>query len=802
MQNEHDGRRDATPFRMTRRGALLGGASSVLLVACASGAGRDAPIRIRAVGLSGPIEIADDRWGIPHVTAATVPDAFLGHGYVCARDRLWQMDFDRRRALGRLSAVFGKPFLPSDTANRLFLFQGDAAAELARYPTVVQDSARGFVAGINAYLAECVRDPSLLPPEFPIFDYTPEPWDVLDLIRIRAEPVGNTAAEVRRAQLAARGALDLDHLMVKLQPDWQLVVPAGLDVHAVSERDLGWLGVLQAELPLGPGLPATLHQDPAGRRANEGSNAWVIAPKLTETGRPILANDPHLSIGTPGPRYIAHLTAPGLNVIGAGLPGMIGIMQGHNEHIAWGRTNFHIDQEDLFILRTDPDNPDRYAHGGDWRVLERKTEVIAVRGGEPEIVTLCYSIAGPVLSEDHARHRAVAVSATWLQPGVNGSLANIGINMARDWHSFREALRVHSSPTNFVYADVAGHIGWQAAGRVPIRPKHDGLLPAPGDGSYDWLGLQTLEDLPASLDPPEGWFATSNQMNLPADYPYASRKVSFEWSEPFRYRRVADVLREPGRKSIAGSVQLQHDTLSGLALRTVKLLPDIATHPSLQPAIRLLKGWNGDVTADSAAASLYEVWWSELTQNFHELVVPDQCRDLIGPISPSVQISMLEAPSGSLGSARTQLLTSTLRTALDWMQKNCGADMTRWRWGDLHRVALRHPLSGNADVARTFPVIDGGRSGGDPYTVMARWLKPGHAPGYDFSVRGGASYAMVLDVGAWDNSRMLYLPGQSGDPRSVHYRDFYQSWIEGEARPLFFSRALIEPQIVRRTVLF
>ena len=420
--------REAGALRMTRRGLLLGGVAASVVQAYAperanaAMASAGAAIRVRVAGVRAPVEIADDRWGIPHVTARSVPDAFFGHGYVCARDRLWQMDFDRRRGLGRLASVFGAPFVPSDTANRLFLFQGDAAAELAHYAPVVRESAQAYVAGVNAFIAETLLDPSLLSPEFAIFDYRPERWDVLDLIRMRAEAVGNTAAEVRRAQLAAHGALDLDQLMVTLQPAWTLKVPEGLDVHAVSERDLGWFAVLQAELPFGPGKPATLHQDPAGRRANEGSNAWVLAPRLSETGRPILANDPHLSIGTPGPRYIAHLTAPGLDAIGGGLPGMIGIMQGHNAHIAWGRTNFHIDQEDLFVLRTDPNDANQYWHNGAWRRFESRRETITVRNEPDRSVTLRFASAGPVASEDPARHRAVAVAATWLQPGVNGNL--------------------------------------------------------------------------------------------------------------------------------------------------------------------------------------------------------------------------------------------------------------------------------------------------------------------------------------------------------------------------------------------
>ncbi|MFT8473130.1 penicillin acylase family protein [Acetobacter persici] len=802
---------------LSRRRVLLGGVAAGLagFVAPSALARKGGNSRImEGEGLEAPVEVLEDQWGVPHVRAASVPDAFFANGYLVARDRLWQLDFEYRRALGRLAEVFGPDFVPSDTASRLFLFRGDAQAEFAALPPTVQASARAYVAGINAYLTYLKKNEEQYPEEFRIFSYTPLVWDVLDLVRMRAEATGNTQAEVRRARLAAQDALAYDALIMPLRPAHTLTVPDGLDVQVVTEQDLGLFGVLQDGPPL-----SGLHIPPSRtegdhRRANEGSNAWVIAPTRTATGRPVLANDPHLSFGSPGPRHVIHLTAPGLDVIGGGAPGMPGVMQGHNAHFAFGRTNFHIDQEDLFILRTHPDHPDRYFHNGRWVEMETEETTIAVRGGPAQRVRLRYAAQGPVVSADGVRNRAVAVSATWLYPGANGMLANIGINLASDWPSFRKALKLHTSPTNFTYADTYGNIGWQAAGGLPERRNgYDGLLPAPGDGRYDWKGLQPLDALPNSFNPACGWFGTSNELNLPADYPYAERCVSYEWKDPYRYQRVAEVLQASPRATLAQSVALQHDTLSHLALSVVQFLPDVPAH--LASEATLLRRWDGHVEAASAGAALYEVWWTRLNALFYQALVPAHLRSLLPqPLNASVLLALLQAPDERLGTApeaqRNTLLVTAFQQAVDELRDRLGPVAAAWQWGRLHTVQLRHPLHSVKAVAEAFLPIGGedARSGGDAYTVMARWynlnlshraLEQGRNP---YAVTGGASYLMVCDVGAWDHSLFLNFPGQSALPGSGHYEDALRVWLKGEMQPLLFSEPAVQAGARYRSTLY
>ncbi|QOF94913.1 penicillin acylase family protein [Novacetimonas hansenii] len=789
----------------SRRQILLGGAAAGFATfSPMARAARQRMVVAALDGLSAPVEVLEDHWGVPHVRAGSIPDAFFANGFLVARDRLWELDFGHRQALGQLAEVFGPDFVDTDTANRLFLFRGDAATELARFSPQVQDCARAYVAGINARLAQVRANPDLLPPEFTIFGYMPMSWDVLDLIRIRAEVTGNTRAEIRRARLAARGGLSYDALCTPLEPAHEPRVPGGLDVHAVSQGDLGLFDVLQASPPLGRVRDAG---DTEHRRTNSGSNAWVIAPSRTATQRPILANDPHLSFGVPGPRYVIHLSAPGLDVIGGGTAGMPGVMQGHNAQIAFGRTNFHIDQEDLFILRTHPAHPDRYFHDGAWKQMETVPTHIAVRGEAGRDVVLRYAAQGPVVSADPARRRATAVSATWLYPGANGLLVNIGLNLAHDWDSFREALRVHTSPTNFTYADTAGNIGWQAAGGLPSRVDgHDGLLPVPGDGHYDWKGLQPLEMLPSTFNPASGWFATSNEMNLPPGYPAQERRVSFEWRDRFRHDRVAHVLEETPRATIADCAALQHDTFSRLALDMVGLLG--AVPPDLMDVAALLRGWDGHVHADSAAAALYEVWWTRLERTLHTLLIPARLHDLLpGPINATVQKTLLHAPDARFGTnpaqTRDDMLVTALRGAKSELRDRLGPVMAAWRWGALHTITLDHALAHVPAIAARFPQLGGARTGtgGDPYTVMARWYNPlsnGHDP---YVATGGASYLMVCDVGEWDHSVFLNFPGQSGDPRSAHYADFMPDWLRGRMQPLPFSAHRVRAAAVGRTIL-
>jgi penicillin amidase len=777
---------------LNRRSFLLGSAATV-----AGGAASCLPAELPsvsriaaggAVGLSAPLEIVDDRYGVPHIRARTIPDAFFGQGYVVARDRLFQIDFSYRREMGRMAEAFGPDFAGHDARARLLHFRGNLDAELAAVPANILACARAYVAGINARIDEVLAEPALLPLEYGILRVRPLKWDLRDLVRSRGSGIGGSVEdEVRRAQLAALGLLELDQVMAPLRPAWDLKVPEGLDPKAVSDADLGVLAL--------GGMPLELlaPRDPIARRearANAGSNAWTIAPSRTATGRPILANDPHLGIGGFGPRHVAHLSAPGLDVIGAGAPGLPGIMQGHTDRFAFGRTNFHIDQEDLFILELHPADPERYRHAGGWRRFEKVDVSIPVKGAAPTVATLRYAVQGPVISHDPAKRRATALGAVELQPGASGAFAMIAINLARDWAGLqRDAFRFHPSPTNFHYADVNGNHGWQVIGFMPVRRRGEGLMPVPGDGRYDWTGLRNFRALPSEYNPAKGWFASANQNNLPPGWP-RDRIPAFSFRAPYRYDRIVDVLSAQTRHSLADSVALQHDTLSTPARQLIAMLPQRGS-PGAVPAISMLRGWNARLEANSAPAALFQMVWRELGARMLAVLVPESARALVTDISPSVLLDLLARPDVRLGPdpvrARDALFDAALAAAWSRAQQLLGPDPSTWRWGSLNQVRIAHPLSRIPAIAAAFPVIEGEGSGGDAYTVIAR----GPRNDRSWNVSGGASYLQVIDVGAWDNSLMLNLPGQSNDPRSRHYRDQYRPWARGEMLPMLFSRSAV-----------
>ena len=777
--------------------ALVAMPGSLIAKPAVKGATRTA----RLSGAHAPIEVIEDELGVPHVRAASLHDAFFGQGYLVARDRLFQIDMEHRRDMGRMAEAFGPRFVAADKAARLFLYRGDIDAELAALPPGVLECAQGYVAGVNARIAELAADPVGLPLEYGILGISPLRWDIADLVRNRGISMGDADDEVRRAQLQARGLIDADQLMSPLRPAWSFTVPEGLDVAAVTEADLGILDPANRPMDFDPIQEAGF--DTEQRRSDRfalGSNAWTIASSRSATGRPILANDPHLGIGRASPRHMCHLSAPGLDVIGAGAPGLPGIMQGHTDRFAFGRTNFHIDQTDLFILRTKEGDPGRYWHKGTWKAFESFEDEIAVKGAPPERVTLRYAAGRPIVSQDAARDRAVAFATVSMLPGANQRFAIIAINLSKDWASLRQAFKLHVSPTNLHNADIDGNTGWQTIGFTPRRPKHDGLFPAPGDGDFDWAGILPVADMPHVYNPREGWFASANQMNIPAGYPYSERIISFSWSDPFRYNRIAEVLRAQPKHRIEDSIALQHDVQSLPARALLKLLP---ANPSVDaaPAAALLRRWDCGIEADSAAALLYEMVMPALSTGFYDQIMPATARDLIPSVNLSEMLRILASPDKRLGddpaAARDALVDGALAAGWKKAIELGGPDPARWKWGDLHRVTITHSLSSNPAIAAAFPKIDGGRSGGDGTTPMARGFNPKRG----FNVTHGASYLFVADVGVWDNSRFLLLPGQSADPRSPRYRDFYPYWLAGAMQPLWFSKAAVERHAASRLTL-
>ena len=763
-------------------------------------------------GLQAPAEILTDPWGIPHIYASSTHDAFWAQGFQAARDRLWQIDTWRRRGLGLLAQVWGAEYAEQDRAARLFLYRGDMHAEWLAYASDTKDIATAFTAGINAYVTLTREDPSRLPLEFRELGYEPAFWAPSDVARIRSHGLfHNVAHEVARALILRDFGSAAEELWRRREPGGELTVPDGLDLSVIPDdvlRDYA-LAVAPAQLR-GPaaaaagGGPAQAGGWPV--QAGDGSNNWALAPERTATGRALLANDPHRTVSLPSLRYIAHLSAPGFDVIGAGEPALPGLSVGHNGHVAFGFTVFVIDQEDLYVYRTRPGEPREYWYRDRWEPMTVVRESIPVRGAPAVPVDLCFTRHGPVIRSVQESDAAFAVRAAWLEPGMAPYLGSIETMRAPDVERFTAALNRWGAPgENLVYADEAGTIGWKAAGLTPVRPNWDGTLPVPGDGRYEWAGFYDMDALPAEVNPARGWIATANEMNLPPGFP-DDLVITRDWPSPFRSERIAEILGPATGSTVAGMVRLQADYVSLPARRMLSVLAGLSfADPAAARAAGLLAGWDGTLAADSAAAALFQVWYRRhLRPGLRRLalaqilppekvpaalaaVLPEE--DLTG--DPRIDLDLIENPGGRLGdnpaTVLARLFEASLAAAMADMTDLLGPAEQDWAWGRLHQARFAHPAGpAMSAAARQQAAVDPAPRGGSADTVGATTYLP------DFTQASGATFRLVVDVGGWDNSVVMNSPGQSGDPASPHYADLVAPWAADGAVPLLYSRDRIE----------
>ncbi|QTF08735.1 penicillin acylase family protein [Brenneria izadpanahii] len=769
-------------------------------------------------GLEAACELRIDRWGISHIRADNLQDLFFAQGVNAARDRLWQLDLWRKRGLGLLAADFGPGYLAQDHAARHFLFRGDMAAEWKSYADDAQAICTAFVAGINAWIALCQREPERLPPEFALFGTRPALWLPEDVVRIRTHALTrNGVSEILRANVLARSDAATDLLRSGITPPVEPQLADGLSSEDIPLEALKLFKLATAPVSFDDArLAAAPEQawawsevtdlgDIVRAGSEEGSNNWVVHGSRTDSGRPLLASDPHRAHAAPSLRYLVHLQAPGFNAIGAGEPSAPGISIGHNGQTAFGLTIFGADQEDVYVYQTRPEDADYYRYQDGWERIERRQERFEVKGHAPQTLPLSFTRHGPLLYEDPARRRAIALRSVWLSPGAAAYLGSLSAMRAASVDAFGATLAAWGTPSvNHVCADVAGNIGWFTAGFTPVRHNWHGLLPVPGDGCYEWDGYLPADRLPRSINPAAGFFATANEMNLPADYDATS--IGHEWAESSRATRIKQVLAGDAAHSIAAAQALQNDTFSLPAQRLCRLLAQIGRQQEMTPpnrlAAQLLAGWDHKLDAGSAAAALFEVWWMKHLRPalFARLAPNPQLRALLQPGDMDTLLQLIETPDARFGTdagqERDRLMLDSLTAAWDECRRRLGPDSGQWQWGRLHQALFEHAISRTrlgADRQWNVGPLPLGGSRSTPMLASYRIN--------DFRVTAGASVRLVMDVGDWDNSVCINTPGQSGDPRSPHYRDLADGWSHGEYVPLLYSEEKIAAHTLKRIVL-
>ncbi len=779
---------------------------------------------LRLQGVQQPVEIRRDDAGVPHIIAVTEADALFALGFAHAQDRLWQMDFNRRLAQGRLSELAGPAGLDIDRFLRTVGVMQIAQRAVDDMDAETRAQLKAYVAGVNAAMQSRTGP---LPPEF-ILTRTPAPapWTEQDSMAwgvMMALDLGQSwRDELARLLLAARlSKAEID----ELRPD-----PGGvpfLSVDYVEQyRLMGLFAPQSALLESATRLAALPSLGGLGLGSGVGSNNWVVAGSRTKSGQPLLANDPHLGLATPAVVYMASLQVKGeqgFRVFGATMAGLPYALFGRNAHVAWGFTNVEADAEDLYIERLKPDDATQYQTPDGWTAFTTREEVIRVKGADDVRFTVRTTRHGPVISDAlvQLRPAAAGAAATTAEKGARPQLAPQyvlalrmalaepgdttlrafrGLNRARSVADIEAALRDFKLiRQNVVFAEAArdgkpGHIGWIAAGRMPLRKMEStlrGQVPAPGwDAANDWSGFLSFEQLPRILDPGEGFIATANARVV--ERPYPLHIASSTFALPYRMNRIRELLAAEPRHDVASMQRIQLDQRDGGARALLPLLA--RTQPqstAAKIALARLQQWDGTMRVDAPEPLIYHAWQRELRRRIFE-------DDLGAPIAPRAE--MLAATIGVLDGRfkardwcddRTtqrqescdELLGESLETAVKELASSTGKDVLGLRWGEQHPAVLEHrPLSNVAAVRgwfeRRIPV------GGSTNTVNV--AAPGSKPNAPFAAEHGPVMRMVYDLGS-DGGSWTVSSAQNGSPLDDVDVDLAREWAQGHYRPIEYS---------------
>jgi penicillin amidase len=785
---------------------------------------------IEASGLEGRVEIVRDADGVPHIYAGTEHDLFFAQGYAHAQDRFWQMDFWRHIGAGRLSEMFGDGQVETDLFLRSLDFTGIAEQELAMMPPEHRAILEAYADGVNAYVAG--RSPSQISLEYAILPlqasgYEIEPWSPINTLtwgKVMSWDLSwNMLQEIDRATLT--GVLPEDRI-AQLYPDYPadhpVIVSSGPTAEAGSSRSNLPDGALTALASAGDRVRDAWSVT-GGGLGGIGSNNWVVGGSHTETGLPVLANDPHLAIQMPSIWYQNGLhcteTTAGCpyQLVGFSFPGTPGVVLGHNERIAWGVTNQSADTQDLFIEKLNPDDPAQYEFEGEWVDMETRAETIVVAGGEDIDYEVMVTRHGPVISDTYFEEPpfegssldlpadfAVALSWQTLQPSTLVE-AIVGINRATGYDDFRAALaKWDIAGQNMVYADVEGNIAYQATGELPIRASGDGAWPVPGwTGEHEWVGVVPFEEMPSMLNPPDDYISTANNPVVAADeLPFFSVDANYG----YRAARIDERLHEaPDSFSVATAQELQMDGADGGA---PNLMPHLLAIESGDEAVaamqEVMEPWSTGPGAfiagpDSAGCAAYQATWSHVLRLTFQDELPEDSWPDGGSRWFTVVAGLLESPDDpfwdDVGTEavedRDAILEQAMVDAHHELSGLLGGDPSAWRWADLHIARFENLTFGQSGIApvewlfnRTAPA----RVGGSDDIVNAVGFHPPDGYGVDWL----PSMRMVIDLSDLTASTSVNSTGQSGHAFHSHYDDMLASWADGTHHPMRWDREQVE----------
>lgn len=776
----------------------------IFCFAAAPGSGRMAPqqtsVQIR--GIKDQVIIRRDERGIPYVEAKNDEDLYFGQGYATAADRLWQMDLFRRTARGELAEVLtGGPnnvVLEQDKLHRTYGFAQVAEAEFEQASPRTRATLEAYARGVNAYAASL--DPKSMPPEFQILQYSFRPWTPADsfaVVKLFFESLSDTwRLDIMRQSLSVLPAEKRAELLPEVSPIDVLVFgkdkhskasPAPVKPKPVSPEALAKLADNQAI------AAAALDRVGLYADALAASNNWVVSGKRTVSGKPLLANDPHLRPTAPSIWHMVHLSAPGVRVAGVGTAGLPGVILGHNDRIAWGFTNVGPDVQDLYVEKFDPDNPKRYQTPSGWRDAVIRREEIRVRKGfisaEHDVVTheVTETRHGPIIFEGDGKRYALRWTA--LLPTKNNADLQYNLNRARNWKEFNAALESFTAPTqNVVYADVDGHIGYHTAGVVPIRKSGDGSVPYDGStDAGDWTGYIPISKLPMVYDPPSGIIVTANQRIVGNDYPYFLTRV---WAQPYRARRIFEMLNEKPKltrddfRRIIGDVY----SIAGVtfAREVVKTLKPTLTpaDDKLRATLEAFEKWDGRINAESTTAPIA----AQMRQAFRGKILgaalgPDLTRNYQWHnFDTTLDRIIKDQPAAWLPkgfATYAEFLRACHDDAIRNLTNSLGADQAKWTWGAIVKSRFPHPLGSAPLIGAQFTVPPLPQNG------------TGGLIGATVNVGASVSMRLIADPSDWDKTQQGIALGQSGSPKSPHWSNQLSEWHSVTPREFPFTPAAV-----------
>jgi penicillin amidase len=675
-------------------------------------------------GVRQPVIIVRDSIGVPHIRAASIDDALFAQGYVTAQDRLWQMDALRRLASGELSEVVGAAAFEADTEARRLRLRRAAEAHAATLPDADRAALAAYARGVNEFIDAHRGNLSV---EFRILGYQPRPWSIADSIAIGL------------------------HMHRTLTTTW-------------DDELLKWRMLRAGD----PAKVARLFPVRAGSEVVLGSNAWVISGARSVTGKPILANDPHLEFSFPATWHQIHLQGGALNVIGVALPGVPAVIIGHNERIAWGVTNLGFDVQDLYAERLDASG--RYVYRGQLEQARLETELIAVKGERPRPFRQWltrHGAAGIV-----ADNQTFALRWTATEPGTF-QFPFVELNLATSWEEFRAALRRYPGPgQNFVYADTAGNIGYQATGLLPLRRNYDGDVPTDGSlGDTEWDGYIPFDQLPSAYNPPTGMLVTANQNPWPAP---PSVRVNGKFASPYRAAQIQARLESKSKWSAVEMLGIQTDVYAANLHALARVLASVGGRDAA--AVALLKDWNGQMDARLAAPLVAYLAFRHLRTNLAEIAAPGQGLAWANDMSAAVVHRLVSSRDPAWSGDWDRLIRKAFDDAVEEGKRMQGPDVAKWRWGAFQTLELAHPVLGRLPYVGTYF-----RVGPTPMSGSSTTVK-------QTTTRIGPSMRFVADLSDWENSWNNITIGQSGHPFSGHFRDQWKAYQAGRSFPMRFAR--------------